>query len=268
MRNATTLPTFGDRSVELRDVSLHYVEVEGPGRPLLMLHGIGMDWRVWQAVSRRLAPHFHLYMLDLRGHGESGKPTHGYSLAHYAADVEDFIEALSLTGAVLLGSSLGGMVAIMVEAPDDIVTHRIVVDPPLTGGPVRDAETWRDILRLKHGPVRALTEYLRRMNPRGGALLMRMMAEMWHEAADGVLQELLDHEADYFAVDNALRAIDAPTLILQADPELGGVLSSDEAQRAVQLLQRGSLTYMPGAGHAIHAYKPAEFARIVQEFAA
>src|SRR5947209_15592740 len=117
-------------------VPLHYVEIPSEGRPLLLLHGIGMDWRVWQATSRRLSPTFHLYMLDLRGHGESGKPAHGYSLAHYAADIEDFIDELRLEPIVLIGSSLGGAIAASVEAPADLIIHRVLVDPPLTGGPV------------------------------------------------------------------------------------------------------------------------------------
>jgi len=268
MRRASSLPALQERCADLRDVPLHYVEVEGPGRALVMLHGIGMDWRVWQAVSRRLVPDFHLYMLDLRGHGKSGKPARGYSLAHYAADVEDFIDHLELSDLALLGSSLGGMVAATVEAPTDVVSRRILVDPPLTGGPVRDADTFREILRLKHAPANLLAEYLRALNPGGGDFLMQMMAQMWHEAADGVIREMLEHQDDYFDIAPSLQAIDAPTLILRADRELGGVLSAEEAQRAADLLRNGSVIFVPGAGHAIHAYKPAEFAHTVREFAA
>src|SRR5947208_15918750 len=115
-----TLPPFEHHVIQVPDVRIHYAELDVPGRPMLLLHGIGMDWRVWQAVSRRLRPHFHLYLLDLRGHGSSAKPESGYTLAHYAADVEDVIDTLGLRDVVLVGSSLGGMVAAVVEAPADI----------------------------------------------------------------------------------------------------------------------------------------------------
>src|SRR5438270_4502946 len=109
-RAASSLPPVHHGFVETSSRRIHCAEVVGVGPPLIMLHGIGMDWRVWQAISRRLVPFFHLYLLDLRGHGQSDKPAQGYSLAHYAADVEDIIDQLRLNGAILLGSSLGGMV--------------------------------------------------------------------------------------------------------------------------------------------------------------
>jgi pimeloyl-ACP methyl ester carboxylesterase len=265
-RAASSLPPVHHSFVETSSLRIHCAEVVGVGPPLIMLHGIGMDWRVWQAISRRLVPFFHLYLLDLRGHGQSDKPAQGYSLAHYAADVEDIVDQLRLNGAILLGSSLGGMVAATVEAPADLVTHRILVDPPLTGGPVRDREMFQDIRVLKHEPVQALAEYLRRSNPGAGHFLMRTMAEMWHEAADGVIDDLLARSEDYFTIDSALRLIESPTLLLQADPALGGVLSTEEARRALDILPHGSLVQVPGAGHAIHAYKPVEFVRIVLQF--
>ena len=90
--------------------------------------------------------------------------------------------------------------------------------------------------------------------------------EMWHHAADGVLVDLLSHAADYFAIDDQLRHIESPTLIVQADPARGGVLSDAQAERAARLLPRGTWRQMPGAGHAIHATAPQEFVRQVREF--
>jgi pimeloyl-ACP methyl ester carboxylesterase len=245
---------------------LHFAEVPAPGPPLVLLHGIGMDGRVWQAVSRRLKPFFHLYMLDLRGHGQSQKPAHGYTLAHYAMDVEDFLDRMRLDPVILVGSSLGGMVAVSVEAPADVVSHRILVDPPMTGGPIRDEEMFREILQLKHDSVRALEIYLARFNPGAGRFYLRTMSEMWHQAADGVIEDMLARPHDYYAVDAALALDESPTLLMQAATSRGGVLSEEQAARALALLPRGSLMRFPGAGHAIHAYQPIEFVEAVRRF--
>jgi pimeloyl-ACP methyl ester carboxylesterase len=266
LRPASSTPRFHHEFVSTGELRLHYAEVLTESRPMLLLHGIGMDWRVWQALSRRLAPYFHLYLLDLRGHGQSDKPAHGYTLAHYAADVEDLIDRLELTDAVVVGSSLGGMVAATIEAPSDMVSHRVLVDPPLTGGPIRDAEMFQAILALKHEPARVLANYLQTFNPGAGRHYLHMMSEMWHEAADGVIEDMLASPDDYYAVGDHLRHIEAPTLLLQADPALGGVLSTEEAERALALLPHGQQIEVPGAGHAIHAYKPAEFVQIVSAF--
>lgn len=261
------LPPYRQRYLDTPDVRLHFAEIETPGVPMVLLHGIGMDWRVWQAMSRRLAPAFHLYLVDLRGHGESGKPAHGYTLAHYAADIEDMVDCLGLRGAVLVGSSLGGMVAASAEVPSDAVSRRILVDPPITGGPVRDPAELREILDLKHAPQEALADFLQQRNPGLGRLLAETMSEMWHEAADGVIEDVLTDERQYFDIEPALRGIDAATLIMRADPARGGILTADQADRAVQLLPHGSQVYLPGSGHAIHATKPEEFAALVYDFA-
>jgi 3-oxoadipate enol-lactonase len=257
---------FEHRLVKTADVDIHVAEAPGHGQPLVLLHGIGMDWRVWQAVSRRLAPWFHLYLFDLRGHGQSGKPPHGYTLAHYAADVEDVIDLLGIRPAVLVGSSLGGMVAVSIEAPVDAVSHRVLVDPPLTGGPIRDRDMFEAILRLKHEPVPELAEYLGRSNPGAGSFWLKTMSEMWHGAADGVIQDMLARPDDYYAVDPALRLDEAPTLLMQADPALGGVLSDEQAELALSELPNGAVLRVPGAGHAIHAYRPREFVDAIVRF--
>jgi pimeloyl-ACP methyl ester carboxylesterase len=247
---------------------MHLIHAPGEGPPMLLLHGIGMDWRVWQAVSRRLRPHFDLYMLDLRGHGDSYKPVHGYTLAHYAADVEEILDKTGITGAVLVGSSLGGMVAASVEAPADLVTHRVLVDPPLTGGPVRDPDMFRTILRLKGGETSLLADYLLDQNPGIGRHLSRVMAEMWDRAGEGVILDMLDDSSHYFDIAPALTAIDAPTLILQAEEDMGSVLSDQQIEAALRLLPHGRARKVAGAGHAIHAYKPAEFVQSILDLIA
>ncbi len=262
----TSSTRFTHGFADTGDGRIHYAELAGDGPPLVLLHGLGMDWRVWQAVSRRLAPFFHLFMLDLRGHGQSAKPAHGYTLAHYAADVEDVLDHLRLDRVVLVGSSLGGMVAASVEAPPDLVSHYVLVDPPLTGGPIREAAVFRRILELKHQAPEALAEFLGKNNPGAGLFLLRSMSEMWHEASDGVIQGMLDRPADYYAIDANLRAIESPTLLIQADPANGAILTDADALRALELLRRGSLARVAGAGHAIHAQAPVEFVRLLTEF--
>lgn len=262
---ATGTPRFRHGTIE-GETQIHYVEVEADGPPLVLVHGIGMDWRVWQAVARRFVPSFHLYAVDLRGHGDSGKPAHGYSLAHYAADLEDLFDALGLQNITLVGSSLGGAIAAVVEAPIDLVSHRVFVDPPLTLGPIRDEGMFRDILVLKHEPVEVLARYLADVNPGAGQHATRMMSEMWHRAADAVIQELLSNPDAYYEMERELRNIESPTLLIQADPARGAVLREIDIRRALELLPHGESITIRGAGHAVHAFKPAKFASIVERF--
>jgi pimeloyl-ACP methyl ester carboxylesterase len=265
MPGTAAVPRYRHHSVDVGDVRLHVAEVPGE-RPMVMLHGIGMDWRVWQAIARRLAPTFHLYLVDLRGHGESDKPRAGYTIGHYAADVEELVVRLGLREAVLVGSSLGGVVAAATELPPDMASHKILVDPPLTGGPLRDPDTFRTILQLKREDSDRLAAFLQQSNPGVGRFLAQAMAEMWRESADGVIETPLSNVECYFAIDPALEATEQPVLLLQADAERGQSLTDADAERALRLLRNGLLVHVPGSGHAIHATNPREFTELVTRF--
>jgi pimeloyl-ACP methyl ester carboxylesterase len=89
---------------------------------------------------------------------------------------------------------------------------------------------------------------------------------MWHEAADGVIVEMLAHSTDYFAVDRALRADESPTLLMRADPALDPSLTAVDAARALRQLPHGEAVVVEGAAHAIHASRPAKFAELLIDF--
>ena len=85
------------------------VEVRGDGAPVLFIHGFPFDRTLWRhqlaGLSRwkRIAP-------DLRGAGASSVPADGYSIARYADDLVEVLDALEVDEAVVCGLSLGGYV--------------------------------------------------------------------------------------------------------------------------------------------------------------
>lgn len=87
-------------------VRLHY-EDAGAGRPLVLIHGWTFSGRFFAPRVPALAAQARVISLDLRGHGRSDKPGHGYRVARLAADLRDLLETLDLRDAVLLGWSLG-----------------------------------------------------------------------------------------------------------------------------------------------------------------
>ncbi|CDG33147.1 Putative peroxidase [Parasaccharibacter apium] len=87
-------------------VKLHY-EDHGQGRPLVMIHGWTFSSRFFHRNVGSFAKQYRVITLDLRGHGESGKPDHGYRIARLAADLRDLLEALEIEDATVLGWSIG-----------------------------------------------------------------------------------------------------------------------------------------------------------------
>lgn len=87
-------------------VKLHY-EDYGQGRPLVMIHGWTFSSRFFHRNIEAFSKKYRVITLDLRGHGESDKPEHGYRIARLAADLRDLIETLELKDVTVLGWSIG-----------------------------------------------------------------------------------------------------------------------------------------------------------------
>jgi pimeloyl-ACP methyl ester carboxylesterase len=65
---------------------------------------------MWEATAGALGSRFHVYALDQRGHGDSGRPDGHYSAEEYAEDLLQFFQAVGIDKAVVAGQSLGGRV--------------------------------------------------------------------------------------------------------------------------------------------------------------
>ena len=85
---------------------------EGEGEILLLVHGVAGNSATWRDVIAELAQDFHVIAPDLLGHGQSDKPRSDYSLGGYAVWLRDFLDALGIPRATVIGQSLGGGIAL------------------------------------------------------------------------------------------------------------------------------------------------------------
>ncbi|MFJ2863384.1 alpha/beta fold hydrolase [Kitasatospora sp. NPDC087314] len=119
------------RTVELPELTIAYREsgpVDGP--PLVLLHALGERATDWDAVLPALAPGHHVYALDLRGHGDSGRTT-PYGLEEMRDDVLAFLDALGLARVDLVGHSMGGAVGYLVaQARPERIDRLVLEDIP------------------------------------------------------------------------------------------------------------------------------------------
>ncbi|MGI9658411.1 MAG: alpha/beta fold hydrolase, partial [Gaiellaceae bacterium] len=87
-------------------VGLHYEEA-GSGAPLVMIPGWSQTAAQFEPQLRGLSDRRRVIALDMRGHGRSEKPAHGYRISRLAKDLHDVLEALELDKVSLLGHSMG-----------------------------------------------------------------------------------------------------------------------------------------------------------------
>lgn len=109
----------------LGGVTLHAVAA-GKGPLAVLLHGITANAYVFLPLMERLADHFCLVSIDMRGHGRSSKPATGYAAKDYADDIEALVRRLDAGPALLIGHALGARDAFVAGARDNGLVSGIV----------------------------------------------------------------------------------------------------------------------------------------------
>ena len=92
--------------------TIAYVDSGSPqAQPLVLIHGYTDSARDWLPVEPLLARRFRLIIVDLRGHGASGKPECCYTRFDFAYDIKLLLDSLHIAAADIAGHSLGSLVA-------------------------------------------------------------------------------------------------------------------------------------------------------------
>src|SRR2546430_6420619 len=94
-----------DLHLRVNGLRLHVLDWGGGDRtPLLLLHGFTGHAHAWDTLSIALQPHFHVYALDARGHGDSD-PADTYNAIAAFDDISGVVDQLGLRALVLVGRS-------------------------------------------------------------------------------------------------------------------------------------------------------------------
>ncbi|MBL8916728.1 MAG: alpha/beta hydrolase [Archangium sp.] len=136
---------FDERDVEINATRIHYAEGPNAGPPVVLVPGQSMAWDSYQRVMPLLARNFHVYALDVRGHGKSQHTPGQYSFATCGKDLVTFLQQVVKRPAICTGNSSGGIISLYaaVHAPE-LVSALLMEDPPLfsTEWPRIKDDTW------------------------------------------------------------------------------------------------------------------------------
>lgn len=257
------------------EVRLHYVEGPRSGPPMVLLHGASGDWQGWNAVLPALTENWHVYSLDLRGHGDSGRAgdADGYHVSYFVADVTRFLREVVKEKVLLVGHSWGGVVALLCASfARDVLRGLVLVDPALiVRRPNNESKPYIDYFSLVYqtlqtnNSLEGMIAALQDMGPDG---LPPEIAEPW-------AKRLLKVDANFLQIaiagseivknvdfENMIRKISCPIVLLQADPAKGGVLVQPE----IDLIQANTgdvrIFPFPDVGHLIQDERPVELVEI------
>lgn len=255
---------FQERTARCGEIDLNYASWPGDGPPLLLIHGLSGRWQSWLNVIPFLQPRWRIVALDLRGHGRSARASDGYRLEGYAADVEEFIRNVIGGPACVIGHSLGAMTA-MVQAAiaPSLVRAAVLEDPPVYA--YRRAERGERFKLTLDMSSSSFTEAeiarrILRERPENTSEQAASMAQSWRALDPATVRGVIDGSSIWGDwIEDRMRQIECPTLLLQANVKLGGALADDDGARVESLIPRCTLERWPDTGHGMHAAKPAEF---------
>jgi len=279
---------FTEKSFRAKEVRLNYAEGPASGPPLLLLHGLTRDWRSFSVLLAELSRRFHVYAIDLRGHGSSGHVAGGYRLLEFANDISDFLRSHFPDGAAVFGHSLGAMVAMAAAGSTECHISALVV-----GDTMITPENFR------HSLYTPLFQQLRSLLQRGssqtelavgmGKISLRVpgLDELVRiEELPGNTPDVLaewartairtDPDAIQMTVDGSafegwqpeqlLPEISCPTLLLQGNPELDGLLSDEDVKLAMRLVPNTQHVKYPLLGHGLFMQQARPVLNAVTEF--
>jgi pimeloyl-ACP methyl ester carboxylesterase len=260
------------KTLTVNGLALHYLEwgaLDAP--PIVCVHGYTGSADAFNALARHLRDRYHLLAPDVRGHGESAwSPAEAYRYEDQASDLAEFTKQLGLDKFVLIGTSMGGIIAMTYAAEHADRLLGVVINDI---GPDAEAGTQRitQVVGSRPDEFASLEEamaYRRAASP----ILAARGAEDQHELAHGVLRQRPDGKWGW-KMDPAyirqrvergpparpplwpaLRVLSCPTLVVWGSDS--DVLSEAQASRMVDTLPRGELVRVPGIGHAPTLVEP------------
>jgi pimeloyl-ACP methyl ester carboxylesterase len=252
-----------ERTFNTDVIAINYAEGPPSGPPLVLLHGGGDRWQSFLPILSNLAMRWHIFALDLRGHGKSGRVPHRYRPEDYVTDVTAFLERRLDEPAILFGHSLGGWVALLSAARLQEVRALILGDPPLnierfvaTESAESRIAQWRTLRELADSAL-SVAELASKLADLYGADAAQFrgwaktLSQVDPDAAQYHAEGRIGEYVENVDMDAALEQISCPVLLLQADPSQGGMVSDGDVEHALSLLANGIHIKLQGAGHGL-----------------
>jgi non-heme chloroperoxidase len=251
------------------EVTLEYAEQgDKTGIPVICLHGVTDSFHSFDPVLPHLPASYHVFAISQRGHGHSSRPLTGYRYADFADDVHRFMTALRLPSAVIVGHSMGSLVAqrFAIDHPSRTLGVVLAGSFLTIHGEASVQEFWETTISQLTDPVdRAvaldfqMSTLARPVPPAFLDLVveesLKVPAHVWRATFSEFLATDFSHE---------LRRIHAPVLMISGDQDA----YAGEAHRAGlrQAIPHAQVKLYEQYGHAMHWEAPQRFARDIVSF--
>ena len=264
---ALLLNGFTDHTIDTGEVEIAYSTGPDNGPTLLLLHGLTDRRDAFPTVIDTLDEIHRVVAIDQRGHCYSGRTPGHYSNDDHARDIRYILENVCQSPTVVWGHSMGGANAIAMAAdPPEQLKALILEDPAIFG---RARSTRADGAPV-NSPFGASLELIE------AGISAEEMASRIAESEPGMPDYYAPWKAERLAqIDpeilrdvvagrrrgvqdpkESLAKIDCPVLLMQADPDKGGILQDEFLAEITPKTGDWTVVKVVGAGHVINRNHP------------
>jgi pimeloyl-ACP methyl ester carboxylesterase len=280
--------TFSEQLLPSDGVVLNLASGPRSGPPLLLLHGLARRWQDFVPLLPALMVRWQVLGLDFRGHGATVRTPGRYRVVDYVRDAVNVVQSHQVEPVVVIGHSLGALVAGAVAAEIPEMVRAIVLeDPPSTGFFARLRETmYYALFSGMHPlagtgrPVRELARALGELcvpaaDGRGtirladvrDAASLRNSARCLQDVDPEVYEPILEMRwLEGYSAAETWHGVRCPALLLRGEEALGGMLPSSDADQIAGWLADCTRVDLPGVGHLIHGTAVETTVRLVTAF--
>jgi len=273
-------PSLSPQTIQIKGHAIFYV-VKGEGEPLLLIHGYGAGFWVWEKQIEVLSRSYRVYALDVIGHGFSDRPKIAYTPETYIHFLRDFMDGVGIERATLIGNSMGGGMAWATAALFPERVKRVILInsvPPDVLNQVRN-ESFRTLVAIQDIPflpylviasrnknsikwilqecvsdIKLITpEVLNRQYE-----LSRIKGTTW------VLYSTFKNAKDTSKMKDYLSRIDHPTLLIWGDRDL--IFPPSVGESLHQAIKGSRFQIIEKSGHIPMWEIPEEVNRIILDF--
>ena len=248
--------------VILDDVKIYY-EIKGEGKPIILIHHLAGSYKSWSDVIYYLSQKYTVISYDLRGHGRSSILPYEYKIEDHSKDLKGLIEYLRLDNPIIIGHSLGTLVAIDYALKNPV--DKIVLIGALYKAPNPEPYEKYVSIALNFG-MEALAEYRKTIGDFADSLILNPIA--WSK----LLEVYRDNTplGYKYAVDGLLHARDYSTDLPKIDEKTLIIYGSEDKlkQNLNTMLTIPQSTYriLNGYGHFLNFEAPDELLNLIVSF--
>jgi len=274
-------PDIQIQYLDLGDATVRYIKT-GAGPNLLLLHTLRTQLDLYEKIVPDLARRFTVYAFDFPGHGWSDIPKAAYAPEDFYRWTAAFLDRLDLKQTTVVGTSIGGVIALLLAARGNPRIDRVIsvnpYDYPPAGGVRKSSVAARLVLTFADAPVLGATitrlrnRFVSDLIFRGGVAspdaLSDQLAREFYEvgARPGHYQgflTLLAHERQWPRARNEYPNIKLPVLLVYGDQDWA---PDPERARTRSLIAGVVAETVANSSHFLSLDRPQDLQRLIVGF--